>query len=127
MQKAVLAFILGCVFSIGGALAQLPSDNKGDTITFKIQSNYRYIVQLEFYSQSRKVAWPGGSKAYNIKDADVHDFTLNCRPGEKICYGAWVSGNQRLYWGAGMHGRQACTKCCYVCDGQETPVITLNN
>jgi hypothetical protein len=121
MRRKVVAFIVGSMGLMAASVAQ------AESLTFRVQSHYTYAVQIEFYSQSRNSAWPGGSQAYNLKDSEVHDFRLNCNAGEKICYGAWVSGNQRQYWGAGMHGRQGCSKCCFVCDGSETPVITLNN
>lgn len=66
-------------------------------VTFRMKSNHPNKVQVEFYSQNRNHAWPGGSKAYNLSDYEVHIFKLTCRSGEKICYGAWLSGNQNRY------------------------------
>jgi len=107
------------------ALWLLPTSASAETMTFRVQSNYAYSVQLEFYSQSRSAAWPGDGMAYVIRDDEVHEYVLNCRSGEKICYGAWVDGNPRLFWGAGHNGRQGCSSCCYSCDGSETAIITL--
>ena len=51
---------------------------------------------------------------------------LTCLAGEKICWGAWDKGNSRAaHWGVGS-GREACTSCCYVCNGQ-TASVRLNN
>ena len=98
-----------------------------ETLTFRIRSYYQYRVQVEFYSQSRRHAWPGGDQAYNLNDSRVHEYRLNCRSGEKICYGAWVTGNQNQYWGTGLRGNHSCRKCCFYCDGGITPIINLNN
>jgi hypothetical protein len=102
-----------------GALAQ------ASNLTFRMKSNHPNKVQVEFYAQSRNHAWPGGTKAYNLDDYNEHSFTLNCRTGEKICYGAWLSGNQKRYWGVGMNDKQSCTGCCTTCNGG-TISFTLN-
>jgi hypothetical protein len=109
-----------------GALLALASPAAAQQVTFRVQSMYQYKVQIEFYSQNRQFAWPGGTRAYNLDDYAVHTYTLNCNRGERICYGAWVTGNQNKFWGVGLHGRQSCGNCCYRCDGQQTPVIVLN-
>ena len=94
-------------------------------VTFHIKSNHPNKVQVEFYSQSRNHAWPGGSKAYNLDDYATHSYRLNCNTGEKICYGAWLSGNQNKYWGVGMNNRRGCTGCCTTCNGGSIS-FTLN-
>jgi hypothetical protein len=107
------------------ALLSFSVFGQDSTLIFKIKSNYKYKVQVEFYSQARKHAWPGGSKAYNIDDYEVHSYTLNCRIGEKICYGAWANGDSKTYWGVGLNDRQRCTQCCAQCNGG-TISFTLN-
>jgi hypothetical protein len=97
----------------------------GEDLTFRMKSNHRNKVQVEFYSQNRNHAWPGGNKAYNIDDYEVHSFRLTCNRGEKICYGAWVTGNSSRYWGVGINNRQRCSNCCYTCNGG-TASIELN-
>lgn len=87
------------------------------SLTFQMKSNHPNKVQVEFYSQNRSHAWPGGTKAYNLDDYDSHSFKLNCRSGERICYGAWVSGNQNKYWGVGLNDKRSCTSCCAQCNG----------
>lgn len=103
--------------------------------TFRVKSLHKYTAQIEFYSQNRKRAWPGGTKAYLLKDSAVHEYKLNCNPiegddggrGETICYGAWdkASGSSP-YWGKGRDGKESCADCCYRCvDGHKTPILTL--
>ena len=63
-------------------------------MTFRIRSDYDYKIQVAFYSQDRKGhVWPGGGKANNLDDSQVHNMKISCLGGEKICYGGWVTGN----------------------------------
>lgn len=120
--KAMLAVMLAaCSLLFVSAAAQAQSD-----ITFRFQSEYKYKAQVKFFSQDRKgYEWPGGGKAYNLDDSDVHAIKLKCLGGEKICYGGWVTGNAKLYWGVGADGKNRCTSCCFTCNGGQTPVLTL--
>ena len=111
--KKSVAFLAVFLF---GALAW-PTNTIAEQLTWEVQSTYRHKVQIEFYSQERKHAWPGGNRAYTLNDYEVHSYTLNCIAGEKICYGAWVTGNSSRYWGVGMNDRRSCQGCCYTCDG----------
>jgi hypothetical protein len=97
-----------------------------EQMTFRFQSFYKYRVQVKLYSQSRPAhEWPGGGDAYGLDDDESYDIELSCQRGERICFGAWVTGTGAHYWGAGDDGRAGCTDCCYTCDGGETPLITL--
>jgi hypothetical protein len=107
-------------------LLSAATPSSAETMTWHLQSNYPYRVQAEFYSQIRNWAWPGGGQAYNLNDSAVHDFPLTCNSGEKICVGAWSTGNASIYWGVGYDNRHGCTSCCYICGGGELPTITLN-
>jgi hypothetical protein len=99
-----------------------------DDLTFRIRSNYEFKVQVAFYSESRNVSWPEPGKAWNLDDFMVHEFKLSCIPGEKICYGAWVTGDATQYWGVGNRNRTSCSNCCSVCgQGNMTPVLNLDD
>jgi len=97
-----------------------------DQIMFIVKSRHPNIVDLEFYSDDRRVAWPGDNKVYTLKDSHWHTYVLNCRRGEKICYGAGVRGKYDSYWGVGINRRARCEECCYRCDGVRSKLITLN-
>lgn len=94
-------------------------------LKFVITSNHPNIVDVEFYSQNRRHAWPGGNDVYSIKDYRTHSYVLNCQPGEKICFGAGVRGNYSKYWGVGIGNTQGCSSCCYTCNGTTTRNIVL--
>jgi hypothetical protein len=96
-----------------------------ESMTWKFRSYHKNIVNVELYSQNRRHIWPGGGEVYSLRDFDVHNVNITCVSGERICYGAWVRGNDRTYWGVGTNQRHRCEKCCYTCGGT-TPVINLN-
>jgi 3',5'-cyclic AMP phosphodiesterase CpdA len=96
-----------------------------ESLTFLIQSEHPNIVSVEFYSQSSKTSWPGDGEVYIIDTNQVHSYPLSCDPGELICFGAWVKGDSNTYWGAGPNGKEACSDCCYRCEGGETPIRVL--
>lgn len=111
------------VAGIAGLAAQ--QDAAAQNIVFPVRSDYPYRVQISFYSETRNWEWPGGGQAYDLNDAEVHSFNLNCQSGEKICYGAWVTGNAQKFWGVGYQRRQSCNACCYVCGAGTISQITL--
>ena len=98
-----------------------PPSLHAETETWQIQSTYPYAVQLEFYSKDRNAAWPGGGKAYLLEDSKVHTFSLDCRAGERICYGAWDKGTGRPHWGVGKNESDGCAGCCWTCGRKGAP------
>lgn len=116
---AALLAVLVVVAGTGGAQAQ-------SEMTWKFQNDYKYKAQVKFFSSDRKGhVWPGQDRAYNLNDGGTHAVKISCLGGEKICYGGWVTGNSKLYWGVGADGKQGCENCCFKCQGNETPVIHL--
>ena len=98
-----------------------------ENMTWYVKSNYPYKVSVVFYSRTRRNhAWPGGTKVYVIANSRVKEYSLSCRRGEKICFGAWVRGRKSRYWGVGYRGRKGCKRCCYTCNGGETRTQILN-
>jgi hypothetical protein len=83
--------------------------------TVKITNNDRFQADIAFYSQSRRVEWPGNNQHWIIQPGETQTFNLRCQPNEKICYGAWRDNNYNRYWGAGFEGKQACDDCCFYC------------
>ena len=109
-----------------GLLCALSLHARSDDFTFRVKSLYKFSAQVEFRSQDRNAAWPGGNKAFDLADDAIHEHALNCRKGENICFGAWDKGSGRPQWGRGQDGKRACSNCCWACEnGRRTPVITL--
>ncbi len=89
--------------------------------TFILHNEDRYRLGIEFTSQTRRNhAWPGGNQQYNL--AGTETYALNCRVGEKICFGAWRD-HQTIYWGAGR-GNEGCASCCITCGGTFETTLT---
>jgi hypothetical protein len=88
-----------------------------------VKSMYQYKVQIAFYSRERNHEWPGNGQAWDLNDYNNHTYTLNCRRGEKICFGAWVTGNASKFWGVGFGGKQGCSSCCFFCGQQPQPQV----
>ena len=109
---------------LGGSVFHV-SQPKADTLQWHVKSIYPYRVQIEFYSEDGKLAWPGHGEAFGLNDNRTHRFSLECTTGQNICYGAWVTGNSHKYWGVGLHNHQSCAKCCAVCGKGDTPRVVL--
>ncbi|HTS39710.1 MAG TPA: hypothetical protein VMH84_04115 [Xanthobacteraceae bacterium] len=122
MMRLCLALLLAI---IGSATIQLVQ-SKAETMLWRVKSVYPYRVQVEFYSENRKHEWPGGGNAWGLDNNRTQRFSLICNAGEKICLGAWVTGNAAKYWGVGLHNSHSCRNCCYVCGGGEIPRQVLD-
>jgi len=120
----ILAVMMAAFTMLLGSSAHTQSSPY--SMTWKFKSDYKYKVQVKFYSKSRNVVWPGNGQAYNLDDSQVHEIKLNCQGGEKICYGGWVTGNAKLYWGVGVDGKRGCEDCCFTCNNNATPIMRLN-
>jgi hypothetical protein len=96
------------------------------SLTWRLQSFDKKVVDVQFYSDNRGHVWPARDKVYSIDDYGVHSYKISCIAGEKICYGAWVRNNASSYWGKGKDGKYGCNDCCYNCDGGTTPIRKLN-
>lgn len=108
-----MRFILGVwLFLQPGPAAQ------ADVLPMSIASHHPNIVSLEFYSQNLDRSWPSGEEVYTLDDSKTHQYMLECRGGEQICFGAWVRNQPKTYWGVGRDNTHHCTDCCYVC-GQD--------
>ncbi|MFT4962590.1 MAG: hypothetical protein ACI92Z_003690 [Paracoccaceae bacterium] len=89
-----------------------------DVLPMSIKSHHPNIVSLVFYSQNLERSWPGKSKVYTLDESKTNRYVLECRGGEKICFGAWVQTQPEKYWGVGKGNAHHCSDCCYVC-GQD--------
>jgi hypothetical protein len=103
----------------------LPTFASAADVTFQIRNNHPNAVEVELYSQDRDHVWPGGGEVYILDDGETKSMALSCKNGEKICYGAWISGDKETYWGVGPGNQETCDDCCYTCTGGNTEVIDL--
>lgn len=125
IKSVILCMLAAFLFT---TTAPLSTPASAETLTWQVKSRYPHQVELKFYEKRGskvKRYWPGTGKVYVLRDSAVHEYTLRCNDGAKICYGAWVRGKKTRYWGVGYRGRKACKNCCYTCNGGVTPVRTL--
>ena len=94
-------------------------------VTFEMKNSHPNAVEVELYSQDRDYVWPGNGEVFLLDDGETKSMPLSCNEGEKICYGAWISGDRETYWGVGPDNKEACEDCCYTCTGGNTEVIDL--
>jgi len=108
------------------AVALSTSASEAENLTFYVRSEHPDVISLEFYSEERNHAWPGGNEVYVVDDMETREYVLSCRRGEKVCLGAWVRGKSREYWGVGKNRKSTCRSCCFICDGGYTRTQVLN-
>jgi hypothetical protein len=112
-------------FALGAALVTASAACAAD-VTFVMKNNHPNAVEVELYSQDRDHVWPGGGQVYILDDGEAKTMALSCHDGEKICYGAWISGDKSTYWGVGPGNSETCDDCCYTCTGGNTEEIDLD-
>ncbi|OJU01078.1 hypothetical protein DEM27_11575 [Metarhizobium album] len=110
---------------LSSALLGFASSASAADVTFVMRNSHPNAVEVELYSQDRSHVWPGDNQVYYLDDGESKTMSLACNEGEKICYGAWVSGDKSTYWGTGPDNAETCTDCCYTCTGGETEEINL--
>jgi hypothetical protein len=109
-----------CVMVLAAAAGStLGSATSKAQMAWRFQNVQSEPVALAFYSQNRKHEWPGGGKAYSVPYSATltYRYNLECNPGERICFGAWVTQNSTKSWGVGRNGVRGCSDCCFYCDG----------
>lgn len=114
------------LFASAAMFAMLASAASAETLTFNFRSDYPYTVHFKLYSQDRNHVWPNANEVYVLDDYDPRRLTITCNYGEKICYGAWPSGDTNgTYWGVGPNDRHGCDDCCNTCTGGEANMRRL--
>ena len=114
-----------CLLFIALVLAGTGTAAMAADVTFVMKNEHPNAVEVELYSQDRDHVWPGHGEVYYLDDGETKQIPLSCEEGEKIFYGAWVSGDKGTYWGTGPDNGEHCANCCYTCTGGETEEIDL--
>jgi len=82
-------------------------------------------VAVELYGQDRRAVWPGGDQVYLLEADERKSVPIACRPLERICWGAWRYGDDRLWWGTGPDNGHACDDCCMICAPKTTETVEI--
>jgi hypothetical protein len=112
-----------CLLAAMAVLA--PAVAKADEMAFFMKNQYRRAVVVELRSRDRDQVWPGGDQVYLLEKGEAKSVPISCEAGEQICYGAWVSGDDRISWGVGPDNDHPCDNCCYTCAAKTTAQIRV--
>ena len=117
MVAAAAAALFACQFITASSVS-------AESLTWNFRNDHPNIVSVELYADDG--VWPGNGQVYTLDDSAAKEINISCSAGERVCYGAWVRNTESTSWGAGRGGEGACERCCYICDGGETPVLVLD-
>lgn len=94
-------------------------------MTFFMKNDFSRGVAIELFGQDTGTRWPGGDQVFFLDKGERKSVPIECRAGENICYGAWVNGNDRVFWGVGPDNNRACDTCCVICVEKATETILI--
>ena len=97
--------------------------DEGMTVYLRNQQDRAVVV--EFRGRTTGTVWPGKGRVYLLDRKERKSVTLGCVEGEEICYGAWVSGNDRIAFGVGPDDDLECEDCCRICVAGTTETIEI--
>ena len=98
-----------------------------DDMTFYMKHNSQTGIAIEFFSQDRNQVWPGNDKVYFLDKGEKKSVTVECQAGENICYGAWVAGDDSVWWGVGPDNDKKCDTCCRICVDGATETVSIGS
>ena len=90
---------------------------------FVLENEHSRAVVIELHG--KETVWPGNDKVYLIDPGAIKEVTISCTPGERICYGAWINGNDSINYGVGPDNDRPCHDCCSICVGHTMETIDL--
>ncbi len=96
-----------------------------DDMTFYMKHSRPTGIAIELFSQDRRQVWPGNDKVYFLDVGERKSVTVECQAGENICYGAWVNGDDSIWWGVGPDNNQQCNDCCRICVDGTTEALVI--
>jgi hypothetical protein len=109
-----------------GAAPPQPAPGTPVNFTWRFRNNSGSTVHVKMYARERRNWWPGANTNWRMDSVGPYSFTISCRYGEKVCYGAWQAGNTERYWGTGFQDQHGCESCCYACKEGQTTLYNLN-
>ncbi|MBZ9738059.1 MULTISPECIES: hypothetical protein [unclassified Mesorhizobium] len=109
------------------ALAALVLVNSAEAadMAFFVKNLRKEPVAIELFSRDRETVWPGNDKVFLVDPGSRKSVPISCNQGERICYGAWVDGNDQISAGVGPDNDQPCDTCCFICVEHTTETIDL--
>jgi hypothetical protein len=80
-------------------------------------------IVVELHGETK--VWPGGDQLYMFEKGERKSFPIDCTEDEKICYGAWLYGDDRVSWGVGPENDRDCEDCCFSCVDSTIHVLEM--
>lgn len=96
-------------------------------MSFYIDNQKPFDVALELYGERPGRVWPGDGKVYLIEKEARKSIPVECKGGERICYGAWRLGNDKVIFGAGPDKAFDCEDCCFICVEKTVSTIRIKD
>ena len=85
-------------------------------VTFAFTNATDAKIHLKFFAQQSEWVWPNAKEVFVLNEHADHSVRLDCKIGGQICFGANSPGrSDDRWWGVGLDGKKACTKCCLMC------------
>jgi hypothetical protein len=94
-------------------------------IKWRFMNSTGYLLQVQVYAPARHWVWPNATTAWYMANGSSGYAIINCKRGEKVCFGAWTTENPNIYWGVGYKAQHSCPNCCWICKGVTTPIINF--
>jgi hypothetical protein len=118
-MRACRGLFVGIATLAGFFIADAALGYGDRTETVVLNNNTGRYVNWEVISDDgSNHVWPGGGDAFRLLPHSSSQESLNCNQGQRMCYGAWVRGDENLYWGVGNNHEHHCDACCFTCNGE---------
>jgi hypothetical protein len=92
-------------------------------MTVFMKNEQSRAVAVELYGENQR--WPGGEQVYLLDKGERKSVVIGCREGERICWGAWLNGDDRQSFGVGFDRSRACPECCRICVGSTIETVVI--
>jgi hypothetical protein len=113
--------------SLAAAILALAAPAFAGDMNFYMKNQQDRGVAVELHSRDRNAVWPGGDQVYFLEGRQKKSVKVACQEGEKICYGAWINGDDSISFGVGPdNDKPPCEYCCFICVDKSTQVDSIS-
>jgi hypothetical protein len=110
----------GCAYSMDDKKDLCWCHDTHEIILFNVVNKCSNKTQtFQVFDTADNKQWTSTTLPYNVHKQEA----LACKAGNKLCWGAWVSGT---YWGCGQSCQKTCSSCCYTCGSQLVVEVKLD-
>ncbi|MGR6432349.1 hypothetical protein ACU5AY_15675 [Rhizobium sp. PAMB 3174] len=113
------------ILTAGALLLAAAGISNAADMSFAVTNNHSDAADVAFYGEDTDTVWPGADSAYDFLKGETKTVTFTCQEGERICYGAWATGDTETFWGVGQGNEHGCPYCCFTCSDGRTETFNL--